>query len=97
MNIILHVPKEFEEHYTKDRFKDSLERVAFDIRSLNYEGVAGNYDIEVVEMLIKALDRSFLFSSLAAKLIMNSVYGASAIYAGTDNGLMKEGDKNDNV
>ena len=76
MQIILNIPKEFEEHYNKDRFKDSLSRVAFDIRSYNYEGLAGNYDIEALEMLIKALDRSIL-SSHAAKLIMNSVYGKS--------------------
>ena len=68
MNIILNIPKEFEEHYNKDRFKDSLSRVAFDIRSYNYEGLAGNYDIEALEMLIKALDRSIL-SSHVAKLI----------------------------
>lgn len=91
MQIILNIPKEFEEHYNKDRFKDSLSRVVFDIRSRNFEGVSGNYDVEAVEMLIKVLDRSIL-SSHAAKLIMNSVYGKSAIYTDTDNGLMKEGD-----
>lgn len=90
MQIILNIPKEFEEHYNKDRFKDSLSRVVFDIRSRNFEGVSGNYDVEVLEMLIKVLDRSIL-SSHAAKLIMNSVYGQSAIYADTDKGLMKEG------
>lgn len=95
MQIILNIPKEFEEHYNRDRFKDSLSRLIFDIRSLDdaglYEGLAGNYDFEVLEMLIKALDMSFL-SSYAAKLIMNSVYGTNAKYADTDNVLMKEGD-----
>lgn len=58
MNIILIIPKEFEEHYEKDRFKDSLERAAADIRSLNFEGLSGKYELETLEMLIKAFDKS---------------------------------------
>ena len=88
MNIILKIPKEFEEHYARDRFKDSLERVAFDVKTLKYEGLAGNYDIEALEMLISVLNKSFL-SSHAAKLILNSVYGKSAICADTDKGSYK--------
>lgn len=58
MNIILKIPKEFEEHYEKDRFKDSLERVAADIRSLKFDGLSGKYELETLEMLIKAFDKS---------------------------------------
>ena len=96
MFIVLKIPKEFEEHYNKDHFKDSLSRLAFDIRTLFneglYEGLAGNYDVEVLEMLNNAVVGSFPMSSHVGKLVLNSVYGISAIYAGTDNGLMKEGD-----
>lgn len=95
MQIILTIPKEFEEHYMKDRFKDSLSRLAFDIRSLDdagqYEGLAGNYEFETLEMLIKAFAGSFPMSSHVGKLALNSIYGTCAIYADTDNGLMKEG------
>ena len=96
MNIILHIPKEFEEHYNKDHFKDSLSRLIFDIRTFEeeglYEGLAGNYEFETLEMLAKALAGSFPLSSRVVKLAMNSIYGVSAttIYADTDNGLMKE-------
>lgn len=99
MQIILTIPKEFEDHYKKDRFKDSLSRLVFDIRSLDdagvYEGLAGNYEFETLEMLAKALEGSIPLTSCVGKLTLNSIYGVSAtsIYADTDNGLMKEGDK----
>lgn len=103
MHIILNIPKEFEEHYNRDHFKDSLSRLTFDIRTFEeeglYEGLAGNYEFETLEMLAKALERSFPLSSRVGKLALNSVYGVSAtsIYADTDNGLMKEGDKNGSI
>lgn len=84
MNIILHIPKEFEEHYNKDRFKDTLERINIDVRSLKFTGLSGQYELETLEMLITALSRSFT-SSHAAKLVMNSVYGKGAICVGADN------------
>ena len=49
MKITIEIPKEFEEHYKKDRFKDSLMRLACDIHCM-----AGRYERETVEMLIKA-------------------------------------------
>ena len=95
MNIILKIPKEFEEHYKKDHFKDSLSRLVFDIRFFEseglYEGLAGNYEFETLEMLAKALEGSIPLTSRVGKLALNSIYGVSAtsIYADTDNGLMK--------
>ena len=100
MNIILKIPKEFEEHYNRDHFKDSLSRLVFDIRSLDdaglYEGLAGNYEFELLEMLITAFSHSIPMSSLMGKLCLNSMYGLSAIYEDTDKVFMKEGDKNEN-
>ena len=98
MNIILKIPKEFEEHYNRDRFKDSLGRLVYDIRTFEeeglYEGLAGNYEFETLEMLAKALEGSIPLTSRVGKLALNSIYGVSAtsIYADTDNVLMKEGD-----
>ena len=91
MNIILKIPKEFEEHYNRERFKDSLERINLDIRSLKFEGLSGTYDYEVVEMLITAFSYSIPMSSCMGKLCLNSMYGLSAISAYTDKGFMKEG------
>lgn len=58
MTISLEIPKEFEEHFSMDRFKDSLERVRVDIRcGLEFSEVrmAGLYELEVIKMLRNAL------------------------------------------
>lgn len=54
MKISLEIPKEFEEHFTMDRFKDSLERVQTDIQ---YHGnpLSGLYERELIEMLRNAM------------------------------------------
>lgn len=90
MNIILKIPKEFEEHYKRDFFIGSLQRVDYDIRSLEFKGLSGNYELETLEMLIVALWGSFPLSPHEGKLNMNSIYGKSAIYADTDKGFMKD-------
>lgn len=53
MKIIIEIPKEFETHFLEDRFKDSLFRLKADAKFL-----AGNYERETVEMLIKAFQNS---------------------------------------
>ena len=61
MTISLEIPKEFEEHFNMDRFKDSLERVRVDIQC-NIENdkiiMAGLYELEVIKMLKNALIKS---------------------------------------
>ena len=58
MIISLEIPKEFEEHFNMDRFKDSLERIRVDIkfaiegRELN---LSGRYEMELAEMLRDAM------------------------------------------
>ena len=32
MKVLIEIPKEFEEHFNKDRFKDSFERILVDIQ-----------------------------------------------------------------
>ncbi len=50
MQIVIEIPKEFEEHFKKDRFEDSLQRLSADANCL-----AGNYEQETAIMLINAL------------------------------------------
>jgi hypothetical protein len=49
MRIEIEIPKEFETHFTKDRFEGSLNRLRVDAHSL-----AGNYEKETAIMLIEA-------------------------------------------
>ncbi len=58
MTISIEVPKEFEEHFNMDRFKDSLERVRVDIQKglvNNNIILSGLYEIEFIEMLRDAM------------------------------------------
>ena len=61
MKIEIEIPKEFEEHFKQDKFKDSLERIMADIfHSLEIGNClcAGRYEYETIEMLEKALENS---------------------------------------
>ncbi len=56
MTISIEVPKEFEEHFNMDRFKDSLERIYGELES--DEGhyiLAGKYELELIKMLKDAM------------------------------------------
>lgn len=56
MKITIDIPKEFENHFSNDRIKDSLERIKAD---LNGDFVfAGLYEIEVLNMLIEAFEKA---------------------------------------
>lgn len=57
MQIVIDIPKEFEEHFNSDRFEDSLARVASDIESFGFQ-LAGRYEQETVTMLRKAIKNS---------------------------------------
>ena len=61
MRIEIDIPKEFEEHFKQDKFKDSLERIMVDIwHSLEIGNClcAGNYEYETIKMLEEALENS---------------------------------------
>ena len=60
MKIEIDIPKEFEEHFKQDKFKDSLERIMADIKySLeNGDYLCCKYEYETIEMLEKALENS---------------------------------------
>lgn len=49
MRVIIEIPPAFVRHYEKDRFEESLRRLSADAHLL-----AGNYEKELVEMLIDA-------------------------------------------
>lgn len=48
LDITVTIPKEFEKHFSNDRFKDSLERLKADINCM-----AGLYEKELCDMLIE--------------------------------------------
>lgn len=61
MTVTINIPEEFEEHYLKDRFAESLERIRVDLEcALNTSqiGLAGNYELELTKMLRKAFKES---------------------------------------
>lgn len=58
MEIRMTIPKEFEEHFKFDKFKDSLSRISFDLSeyissegSQDYAPLSGNYEQELVDAL----------------------------------------------
>lgn len=61
ITIVLEIPDEFKHHYDNDKFTDSLERVAADLKSIFHSAeyhASGRYEIETVDMLIKAFKES---------------------------------------
>ena len=57
MTISLEIPKEFEEHFSMDRFEDSLERIRVEI-GLSDNIMAGLYELELIKMLKDSLIKS---------------------------------------
>ena len=49
MRIEIEIPREFEDHFKRDRFEDSLKRLKADAGLL-----AGRYEKEVADMLVQA-------------------------------------------
>ena len=61
MRIEIEIPKEFEEHFKQDKFKESLERIMADIKQSLENGdclCADRYEYETIEMLEKAFENS---------------------------------------
>lgn len=57
MQIVINIPKEFENHFNSDRFEDSIQRIKLDIKDMICGGdvcLSGNYEIETLDMLIEA-------------------------------------------
>ena len=60
MTISIEIPKEFEEHFNMDRFKDSLERVRVDIECamISYPTMSGLYEFELIKILRDAMTKA---------------------------------------
>ena len=61
MRIEIEIPKEFEKHFNKDKFKDSFERIMADIKHSLENGdylCAGRYEYETIEILEKAFQNA---------------------------------------
>ena len=58
--IIITLPDEFDHHFSNDKFKDSMGRMLFDLknRPADITNLAGRYEIETLEMLETALEKS---------------------------------------
>ena len=67
MKIILEIPENFVKHFISDQFQDSLIRVQkdveFDIKNTQVNTISAMYDVEVVDMLRKALLESYIKDS----------------------------------
>ena len=58
MRVTIDIPAEFEGHFAFDHFRDSLGRIAYDLRTYEGEPLSGRYEIETVEMLADVLQRA---------------------------------------
>lgn len=65
MKVIIDIPKEFKSEYYNDKFADTFLRVLADCKTLNYEGVSGNYEHETINMLGRAFCDSTPISDYA--------------------------------
>lgn len=59
MKVIIEIPENFVKHFISDQFQDSLIRVQkdveFDIKNPHCHTISAMYDVEVLDMLRKAL------------------------------------------
>lgn len=64
MKVIIEIPDNFVKHFISDQFQDSLIRVQkdveFDIKNPHVGTISAMYDVEVVDMLRKALLDSYI-------------------------------------
>lgn len=63
MKITIEIPEEFEEHFYKDKFSGSLDRIINDIEyrlGTKDTFLAGNYEKEVIEMLKTAFEAVYV-------------------------------------
>lgn len=63
MKILIEIPENFVKHFFLDQFQDSLIRIQkdmeFDIKNPRVSTISSMFDVEVVDMLRKALRDSY--------------------------------------
>lgn len=55
---VLKIPKEFEQDFNTDKFRECFMRVLFDCKAWDYAGISGNYEYETLDMLAKAFNEA---------------------------------------
>ena len=60
MRIEIEIPKEFEEHFKQDKFKDSFERVQVDLKNFREETLCGKYERETIKMFENAFQNAMI-------------------------------------
>lgn len=55
MKITIEIPKEYEQDFKDNGFSDALNRFIADV---DYEGLAGNYEVEIAHMLKEAFAKA---------------------------------------
>ena len=63
MKVMIDIPKDFEKHFNQDKFKDSLERIKYDVNSLEQDALSWRYDVEIIDMLIVAFEKAEVIHS----------------------------------
>lgn len=69
MKITINIPQDFEKHFNEDRFEDSLKRIKADVHDCinetaqNIPAISGNYELELIEMLIEAFKNAEVIHS----------------------------------
>jgi len=66
MKLLIELPKEFEEHFAVDKFKDSFMRICGDIKEVVLPhsrrglslGLSGKYEKELVDVLANAFENA---------------------------------------
>lgn len=66
VKLLIELPKEFEEHFAMDKFKDSFMRICGDIKEVVLShskpgpslGLSGNYEKELVDVLANAFENA---------------------------------------
>lgn len=57
VKITIDIPRGYERDFIADKFKDFFLRV---ITDMNYNGLCGNYEKEIAEMLLEAFDKAIV-------------------------------------
>ena len=64
MTVLIEIPKEYEEHFNMDMFKDSLERIRVDVETsieLSQNIMSGICELELIKMLRTAFINAKIF------------------------------------
>lgn len=66
--IVLKIPKEFEQDFNADKFKECFKRVLWDCKAWNYAKASGRYEHETLEMLLDVFNEAVVLPKGHGKL-----------------------------